>query len=407
MSLIPYGRQSISKEDIEAVAQTLTSDYLTQGPAVEAFENSLRTYLGCKHAVAVSNGTAALHLVCLALNLKQGDAVIVPAITFAATSNSVLYCGATPIFADIGSDDLCLCPESAEKAAKQAQSLGLKVKAIFTVHFGGLPSKISQLQELAQKLDAVLVEDSCHGLGAEYKAGSKQSFSKIGDGESALMSIWSFHPVKHIATGEGGAVSTNDDGLARKLQMLRSHGITKVESEFVDTTQAFEGGTLNRWYMEMQLLGYNYRLPDILAALGTSQMKRIESFVENRRSIADKYSSSLANLPFVKLPAGDSSARKHSYHLYPLRIDFRGLGTTREAFMQKLRNQGVGSQVHYLPVYQHLFYQKNETLWSKVNCPVAEKFYSEELSIPMFPSLKDEEQNLVIEAIRLATSNVR
>ncbi|HYI07942.1 MAG TPA: UDP-4-amino-4,6-dideoxy-N-acetyl-beta-L-altrosamine transaminase [Thermoanaerobaculia bacterium] len=395
-----YGRQSLDRDDVEAVTKVLASDHLTQGPAVERFEQELAAFVGAAHAVAVSNGTAALHLACLAVGLGPGDAAIVPPLTFAATSNAVLYCGATPIFADVDPRTLCLSPESVEAALQLARAEGLRPRLLMPVHFAGLPASMDGLVRLARKHDLLILEDACHALGAEYRLTPEEPFRRVGSG-LADISVWSFHPVKHITTGEGGAVTTNDPALAEKVARLRTHGITKATSSLRNRERAFDAsGQVNRWYHEMQTLGFNYRLPDVNAALGAAQLKRIDAFVARRREIAAFYREELAGVPGIMLPPGDDELRRHSYHLFPLAIDFAALNTTRERFMGELHARGIGSQVHYIPVYWHPYYEDEASRWRRLPCPVAEETYERELSIPMFPAMDDDDCQRVVRALR-------
>jgi UDP-4-amino-4,6-dideoxy-N-acetyl-beta-L-altrosamine transaminase len=395
LNFIPYGRQSISDDDVAAVVAVLRSDYLTQGPAVEAFEKALTDYLGSRDAVAVANGTAALHLASLALGVGPGDAVVVPALTFAATANAVLYCGATPVFADIDPATLTISPASVERALAAARKQGLRPKAIYPVHFAGLPADLATLRDLAAEQRLAIVEDACHALGAEYRASASEPFRKVGSGNATAMQCWSFHPVKHVATGEGGAVTTDDPKLAAAVRKLRTHGITKDASQYVcKPTEAAP------WYHEMQELGFNYRLCDIQAALGASQMRAMAASIVRRRAVADLYRRELAGLPWLGLPSGDTERGRHAYHLFPLRIDFKALGTTRTAVMQKLSASKIGTQVHYIPVYAHPFYQANGGRWLKDDCRETEAFYEQALSIPMYAAMTDADVTRVCAAIR-------
>lgn len=397
---IPYGRQVIDEADLAAVNEVLRGDWLTQGPAVERFELALADKVGAGHAVAVSSGTAALHLIYLALGIGPGDAVIVPAITFAATANAVLYTGATPVFADVETGSYGLDPASAVEAIGRALQAGLRPKALAAVHYAGRPADLTALAELALQHGLALVEDACHALGAEYRLSEADGFVPVGSG--GRLAAWSFHPVKHIATGEGGAVTTDDASLAERIRRLRTHGITKEPAAFVRPDWAYDpsSGELNPWYHEMQDLGFNYRLPDVSAALGASQLAKLNRFVSRRREIARRYDEALAALPHLILPPGDGPLAKHSYHLYPLWIDFAALGLPRAALMRRLHALGIGTQVHYLPVFEHPYYHRNPGRWLAVPCPQAARLYAGELSIPMFPSLTDLNQERVIAGLR-------
>lgn len=398
--MIPYGRQNINQLDIDNVVEALKNDFITQGTTVDKFENELAKYLDVKHVIVVSNGTAALHIASLALCLQEGDAVIVPAISFVATSNAVLYCGATPVFADINPISGNICINSAEKAYQLAVSKNLKVKAIYPVHFSGKPCNPLDITNFATKYGLKIVEDACHAIGSEYRKSKDENF--VMTGKFSNMAIWSFHPVKHITTGEGGAVSTNDPVLASKLRSLRSHGITKNSHEFQNKTLSEDGsfGGLNPWYYEMNSLGFNYRLPDILCALGLSQLKRISSFIKSRREIAAFYRDSLKNIDFALLPEDDSDYTNSSYHLFPLQIDFKMLGKSRKFVMDSLRTMGIGTQVHYMPICWHSYYKNNCDKFLSVDISNAENFYQKELSIPMYFGLTEEDCNRVVNAIK-------
>lgn len=398
--VIPYGRQEITESDIDAVVATLKSDFLTQGPAVERFENALAEYLGAKYVVAVSNGTAGLHIAYLAAGVGKGDAVIVPSITFAATSNAALYCGATPVFADINLATGGIDPESAERAIKLAKSNGLTPKVLAPVHYAGRPCDMAALTDIAKRYNLTIIEDACHALGAEYRLNNHDDFQKIGSADWTSMAVFSFHPVKHITTGEGGVVTTNDPKLARSLRLLRSHGITKESAQYQNRDRAFENEVSNPWYHEMQVLGLNYRMCDIQAALGESQAMRASGMIARRREIASVYDKAFSGLKHIKPAAGDSGNGQHSYHLYPIQVDFSALNLTRAKFMANLRELGVGTQVHYIPVPWHPFYENHRNLWLSDTISRAGEFYARELSIPMYSSMTFAEQAQVIDAIK-------
>jgi UDP-4-amino-4,6-dideoxy-N-acetyl-beta-L-altrosamine transaminase len=398
--IIPYGKQNINFEDIEFVTQALKSDYVTQGPLVDKFEEELAKYLNVKHVVVVSNGTAALHIAGLALNLKKGDAVIMPAISFVATSNSVLYCGATPVFADIDIKTGNISLESAEKAYNIAKQNGLNVKAIYPVHFGGMPCNPNEICNFAKKYNLKIVEDACHAIGSKYRKSPTDEFQMAGSFSD--MAIWSFHPVKHITTGEGGAVSTNDTELATNLKLLRSHGITKNSNSFENRNLYFDETTngVNPWYYEMSALGFNYRLPDILCALGISQLKRLDIFVQKRREIANYYREFLKNIDFIELPPIDNEYSYSSYHLFPILIDFKKIKKSRKLVMEELRENGIGSQVHYMPIPWQNYYQSNPDNYLSTDISNSELFYSKELSIPMFFDLNEIDCQKISNVIR-------
>jgi len=384
-----YGAQSINQFDIESVSRVLKSGFLTQGPAVKSFEEKISEYVGSKYSICVSNGTAALHLCVLALGIGPGDAVIVPAMTFAATANSVLYSGAKVIFADINSSNWGLDIQSTKRALVLGRSQGLNVKAVLPVHYAGLPVDISGISKFAKKENLYVIEDACHALGAKYRISEFDAFEMVGSGSFSNLSVFSFHPVKHITTGEGGAITTNDKVLCDRIQKLRSHGITKQELEFKNRSLAFDvdSGLVNPWYMEMQSLGLNYRMSDLQAVLGESQLCRAEQFLANRIKIADFYRSKFDGHSNVKLQQQSDKLSTHAFHLFPLAINYSAIGSSRYEIMKLLKNRGVPSQVHYLPVYFHPYYAENCHRWYKVDCPNTERLYNDQLSIPMYQDL--------------------
>jgi UDP-4-amino-4,6-dideoxy-N-acetyl-beta-L-altrosamine transaminase len=402
--MIGYGRQWVDESDIEAVINVLRGDFLTQGPAVSAFENTLAEVTGAEHVVAVNSGTAALHLACMAAGLVKGDAAFVPAVTFAATANAVLYTGATPFFVDIEPKTLGLCPIDLERKVLDAKNHGYTPKVVLPVHYAGQPCDIASVQEIARAYNLIVIEDACHALGAKIL--TPQGTIPVGSVLDNNMAVLSFHPVKHITTGEGGAVTCSSIVIANNLRMLRSHGITRDSKTFVNRQLAVDpaSGNNNSWYHEMQELGFNYRICDIIAALGTSQIKRLGRFVARRREIAMFYAESFSKLSSVTLPPMDAIGHKHSYHLFPIRVNFEKLKKSREGVMAELRSLGVGSQVHYIPVYLHPFYQKNPRAWAGADCANAERYYLDTLSIPMYPLMSNEEVELVVSAVKKVLS---
>lgn len=367
---IPYGRQSMDEEDIQAVVDVLKSDYLTTGPEVAKFEKKVAEYVGAKYAVAVSNGTAALHIACLAAGIKEGDEVITSPITFAASANCVLYCGGSPVFADIDENTYNIDPVDIEKKITK------KTKAIIPVHYTGQPCDMDAIHKIAKKYNLLVIEDGAHALGAEYKG------EKIGG--LSDMTCFSFHPVKPITTGEGGMVTTNDEKLYKRLLLFRSHGITR-EEEFLSENQG-------AWYYEQVELGYNYRITDIGCALGSSQMKKLDGFLERRRQIAQKYNKAFQNHASLKIPAQIENAVS-GWHLYMIQV----LSGGRKEVFDRLRENGIGVNVHYIPVYHHPYYQRNG--YQNVHCEKAERFYERAISLPIFPALTAEQQNYVIEQV--------
>lgn len=374
MKAIPYGKQSISQDDIDIVIKTLQSDYLTQGPAIAAFEKEFAEYIGCKYAVAVSNGTAALHLSAMANDVKPGEKVITTPITFSASANCVRYCGGEVTFADIDKHSYTIDLNQVEDMLKKDPS----IKGIVPVDFAGYPVNLEQLASIADKYGAWIIEDACHAPGGYFtdSAGTRQN---CGNGKFASQAIFSFHPVKHIATGEGGMITTNDEAVYNRLMTLRTHGITRNPERLTQN----DGG----WYMELQELGYNYRIPDILAALGSSQLKRAESGLARRKEIADVYTKAFAGSA-VQAPQYDAG---HAFHLYVILAD------KRKELYDYLRERNIFTQVHYIPVHLMPYYKQFG--WKNGDFPVAESYYEKCLSLPMYPTLTEEEQAYVIENV--------
>ncbi|WP_205508556.1 UDP-4-amino-4,6-dideoxy-N-acetyl-beta-L-altrosamine transaminase [Longitalea arenae] len=378
MKPIPYGRQHITESDIEAVITTLTSDFLTQGPTIEEFEKAFAKYIGCQYAVAVSNGTAALHLAAMAMQAGENTNVITSPITFAASANCVRYCGGNVFFADIDANTFCLDIEKVE-ALIQSKPKGF-FHGIIPVDLAGYPVNLESFRQLADQHGLWIIEDSCHAPGG-YIVDSKGTKQYCGNGIYSDLAIFSFHPVKHIACGEGGMITTNNEALYKKLLLLRTHGITKDASLMHEN----HGG----WYYEMQELGYNYRLTDFQAALGLSQLKRANEGLEKRRSIASVYNEAFKNRSFIKGQSG--VVEGHAYHLYVIRT------AKRKELYDFLRARNIFCQVHYIPVHTLPYYQSLG--WKKGAFPEAEQYYQECLSLPMYPTLKPEEQEFVINSV--------
>jgi len=387
MRAIPYGRQNITAEDIAIVVATLQSDYLTQGPMITAFEEAFARYIGSTYAVAVANGTAALHLCTLALEVKPGQKVITTPITFAASANCVRYCGGEVVFADIDPETYLIDYTSVEKLLEVAPSG--TYQGIIPVDFAGRAVDLEKFKTLATKYNLWIIEDSCHSPGG-YFTDSKGNIQNCGNGNFADLAIFSFHPVKHIASGEGGMVTTNDEKLYKKLLQLRTHGIVKSEELYTNSI-AFAGGDSHYpgWYMEMQDLGFNYRLTDFQAALGLSQLKRADEGIIRRHEIAKTYNDSFKNKSFIKGQSG--VVEGHAYHLYILEVEDR-LG-----LYNYLRAQNIFAQIHYIPCHLMPYYRQFG--WAEGDMPVAETYYKHCISLPMFPTLTDEEQQFVIDKI--------
>ena len=382
--MISYGKQSIDQSNIDAVVDVLNGDWLTQGPAVEAFENNLHHYFGSQYVCAVANGTAALHLTGLALGWKQEDIIITSPITFLATANCIIYAGATPDFVDIDPVTYTIDPNQVEDKIKAYQSKGKKVKAVIGIDYAGHPCDWKALREIADKYELQLVNDNCHALGAFYNA-DKQYAVKYAD-----VVIQSYHPVKHITTGEGGAILTNNAEIDDKVRRLRNHGMTKDPNQLEKND--------GPWYYEMYEVGYNYRITDFQCALGSSQLKKLDHYVQKRRKIAKKYDESFSNVDNLKIPETHNSI-DHAYHLYPLQIDFNKLSLTKTKFFQKMKHVGINLQIHYIPVHLQPFYKRNYG-FKPGDYPIAEKFYDRVVSIPLYPSLNDAEVQKVVGDIK-------
>jgi UDP-4-amino-4,6-dideoxy-N-acetyl-beta-L-altrosamine transaminase len=386
--VLGYGRQSIDPSDIEAVVGVLQSEFLTQGPTIERFEAALAQRCGATHAVAVSNGTAALHLACLAAGLGSGDLGVTAAITFAASANCLRYVGADVTFTDIDPNTLGMAPASLKRVLGRAPH----AKAVIPVHMAGLAHAAAEIRELAGR--RLVIEDAAHSLGGAYPCGKP-----IGCGAYSDMAIFSFHPVKSITTGEGGAVVTNDAELARRLRMLRNHGLERSPDRFVNT-DTDEAGVTKPWLYEQQALGFNYRLTDIQAALGLAQIGRLDGFLARRRAIAARYDAAFASLPGVEIPQSAAHDRARSgLHLYVAKFDWAALGTTRTRLMARLRERGIGSQVHYIPVYRHPYYSERYQ-FNPAEFPEAERYYGACLSLPLYPGLTDDDVERVIQTLK-------
>ena len=388
--IIPYGKQHITDEDLKAVADTLVSNYLTQGPKITEFEENFAEYIGCKYAVAVSNGTAALHIAALALGLKKGDKVITTPITFAASANCIRYCDADVVFADIDPDTYLLDINNVRKLL-EASPKGT-YKGIIPVDFAGRMVNLEEYRQLANEYDLWIIEDACHAPGA-FLIDSKGGKQLAGNGKFADVSIFSFHPVKHIACGEGGMITTNDLEIYKELHRLRSHGITKGDDQYTNTKD-FACSTENAtdypgWYMEMQQLGFNYRITDIQAALGNSQLKRADQGLDKRKAIASIYDEAFANKDYI---LGQSHfIEGHAYHLYVIETK------DRFGLYNYLRTKNIFAQIHYIPCHLMPYYR--EFGWKEGDLPHAENYYKHCISLPMYPTLTDDEQQFVLNSI--------
>ena len=418
--MIPYGKQFIDEDDIKAVVEVLRSDWLTTGPKVSEFEEAFAQYVSAKHAVAVSSGTAALHAAMYAIGIGPCDEVILPPITFAATANCIVYQGGMPVFSDVELDTLLLDPKRIES------KITSNTKVIIAVDYAGHPCDYDSLRKIADKNNFVLMADACHALGAEYNGQKVGSLSDL--------SIFSFHPVKHITTGEGGMITTDNADYASRMRFFRNHGIT------TDHHQREKQGS---WFYEMMDLGYNYRMTDFQCALGISQLKKLPKFLERRREIAAIYDEAFVDISGIEplglradvLPAKHYTTRplrnalrselhpmysapranfisqnvlpnapctmpsKHAYHLYVVKVDCKAIGTDRNTLFQALHERGVGVNVHYIPVYLHPYYQKRFG-YKKGLCPVAEEAYEQIFSLPIYPAMTDDDVEKVVSVVR-------
>jgi perosamine synthetase len=375
LDIIPYGKQSIDEEDIKAVTNVLRSDWLTTGPMVEAFEKAIAEYVGAKYAVAFSSGTAGLHAAAFASNIGKGTEVLVPPMTFVATANSVVYQGGTPVFVDVEPDTLLIDP------IKLGEKINPKTRAIIAVDYAGQPCNYDALRKTAKNNNLALIADACHALGAQYRG---QRVGSLAD-----LTIFSFHPVKHITTGEGGMVVTDNAEYANRMRRFRNHGIQ------IDHLQRAETGT---WFYEMLDLGYNYRLTDIQCALGLSQLRKLSGWIERRREIAKMYDEGLADESCVKALKVNGDAF-HVYHLYVVQLSIEQIKASRSEIFSSLRNAGIGVNVHYIPVHLHPYYKVNFGTSAGL-CPVAEHAYERILSIPIFPAMTNDDVNRVIVAVK-------
>ena len=408
--MIPYGKQSIYEDDIEAVVRSLRSDFLTCGPEVEAFEKQFAAFVGAKHAVAVCNATAALHLAMQVLGIGSGDRVVTSPITFVASANAAAYVGAIPDFCDIDPATRNLASASLEAGWKS------DTKAVVAVDYAGAPCDMPTIARIARSRGAFVIEDACHGTGGGFQAGGRKW--KLGGHPWADITTFSFHPVKTLTTGEGGIILTENDEWAAKARLLRTHGITRNPSEFTGLSEqlpqvsGFSSPLSERgpWYYEMQELGYNYRITDLQCALGRSQLKRLPDFIARRQDIAARYNKAFANLDWLKTPSLDSelstmdSAFSYglsdlSLHLYTVEIAFEKIGKSRTEVMQELREQGIGTQVLYIPVYLQPWY-RHTFGYATGKCPNAESFYAHALSLPLYPAMTDSDVEKVIQTVK-------
>jgi perosamine synthetase len=377
-TLLPYGRQSVDEDDIQAVVETLRSDWLTTGPKVDEFEAAFAAWVGAKYAISFSSGTAALHAAAFAAGLQPGDEAITSPLTFAATANCVLYQGARPVFADVSLDSLTLDPEQA------GSKITSRTRAILPVDYAGHPSDLDSILRLAERHGLVVIEDACHALGAEYRGRRVGSISH--------MTVFSFHPVKHLTTGEGGMVTTDNAEFAKTLRCFRNHGISS------DPRHRHAAG---QWHYEMVLLGFNYRLTDIACALGLQQLKKFEANLARRRQIAARYNAAFGGIPEIICPAVCGKVNP-AWHLYPMRLELNKLSASRGEILRALRAEGIGVNVHYIPVHLHPYY-RDRFGYKGGEFPVAESAYESLISLPMFHGMRDRD---VADVIRAVTKTV-
>jgi UDP-4-amino-4,6-dideoxy-N-acetyl-beta-L-altrosamine transaminase len=385
--VIPYGRQSISEADIEAVAEVLRSDFLTQGPVVPAFEEAVVAYCGARYGVAANSATSALHLACLALGVGPGDKVWTSPLTFVASSNAALYCGADVDFVDVDERTYNMCPEKLEEKLRQAADAGTLPKVIVPVHLAGQSCAMAAIHGMASRYGVRIIEDASHAIGGIYQG------RPVGNCRFSDITVFSFHPVKIVTTGEGGMAMSNDPELAELMRVDRTHGIVRDPAKL-------QHDDVGPWYYEQQRLGFNYRMTDICAALGLSQMARIEEFLARRREIAAAYDAAFVDLP-VKVPWQHPDTAS-AWHLYVVRIDRRRTARSHREIFDALRTAGLGVNVHYIPVYRQPYY--HALGFGQGHCPNAEAYYAEAISLPMYPDLSDEEQRQVIAAVSEAVS---
>ncbi len=393
-SFLPYGRQSIADADIDAVVEVLRSDYLTTGPYVERFERDLAAATGAREAVVCANGTAALHLAALTQDLTPDDVVIVPSLTFAASANCIAYCGAQVLFADVDPMTGLITDEAFDAALDHFRKTqpNHRYAGVIPVHYAGRPVGLGHISRISDALGGFVIEDACHAIGTTGPDGS------VGACRASDMAIFSFHPVKTLTTGEGGAVTTDNAELARRLRLLRSHGIERDPARFDGFGYGDDNDT-GPWVYEMQALGFNYRLPDLNCALGVSQLKRLPEFAVKRKRLVRAYQDALAERGMSALwTAFPDEGTDPVYHLFAVRLDFKNLGIKRTEVMRQLRERGIGSQVHYIPVHRQPYWQKHAV--GQRELPGADGYYEGTLSLPLFADMSDDDPERVVEALR-------
>lgn len=389
---LPYGRHLVDDDDVEAVVAVLKGDFLTTGPATQAFEKALAETTGARHAIVCSSGTAALHLAALALDLGPGAAVVVPSVTFLATANAARYVGADVVFADVDPETGLMRPDHLLEAIDRSTT---RVKAVFPVHLAGQSPDMPAIAEIARERDMAIVEDACHALGSTYPTESGAALA--GSCSHSDMAAFSFHPVKTVAMGEGGALTTNDEKLAKRLKRLCSHGMVRDPEDFTATDMAFDHtGAPNPWYYEMQEMGFNFRASDIHCALGLSQLGKLEHFAKRRKTLARLYDQALQPLSPLLRPIARMAGCDPVWHLYIVLMDFAKAGVPRADLMRLLRDKGIGTQVHYIPVHRQPYYRK---LYGEIDLPGAASYYARCLSLPLFPAMNETDVERVVDAL--------
>lgn len=384
-----YGRQNIDQRDIDLVVKTLQSDWLTQGPKVKEFEGELKKKFGAEHCCAVTNGTAALHLTALALGWQPGDIVITTPLSFLASANCILYVGASPDFVDIDPITYTIDPNKLEDKIKHFREKAKIVKAVVAVDYAGHPCDWEAIRAIADQYELQLVNDNCHALGARYYGDNRYAV------KYADVVTQSFHPVKHITTGEGGAVLSNSTEIDQKVRLLRSHGMTKD----ITLLERYEGP----WYYEMVDLGYNYRITDFQCALGISQLRKLDRFVDRRRDIALHYDAAFSEDDRFAVPSSRENVL-HAYHLYPLQLKFDEIGLSRKDFFVKMKEKGIHLQVHYIPIHLQPYYKRNYGFNDRGDFSIAEGFYAREVSLPIYYSLSNKDVRFIIDAVKQSIS---
>lgn len=393
---LPYSRHAIDEDDIAAVAEVLRGDWLTTGPMVRDFEAALAQQCGADHAISCTNGTAALHLACLALGLGPDHTVIVPTMTFAATANAARLAGAEILFADCDPESGLMQLPQFEAALAELKRAGKRAAAVFPVDLAGQCADLETIAACARHEGLAIVEDSCHALGTRYQR-HDQSWTAVGGCADSDITVFSFHPVKNIAAGEGGAALTNQPDLAKRLAMFRNHGVTRDAAQFSDKEAGFESAQVNPWYYEMTALGLNYRLSDINCALAKSQLGKLEQFAAARRRLAERYDALLANCAPLLRPITRSMHCRPAWHLYSVLIDFDAIGTTRGQLARALEDRGIRTQVHYIPVHRHPYYRDR---YGTISLPGAEAYYRRTLSLPLFVGMGEDDVDYVVENLK-------